>query len=209
MGITKLITVLTPTISKPLAATSVAMRMSICSSLNFFSDSKRCCCVKLPCSSPALMPNNPNKICSLWACFFVWTKTIQWSWKVRHIKLAKIGSRSPSLSSRIRMNSWRKLKATCWLLLTKTFTGLFRETAAKSFTFSLMVAEKSIVCLVFEQELMISFICSAKYSSNIRSASSRIRTLISEYKLFQSYECLYEFSLKCNYGCFSEHILPH
>ena len=39
-----------------------------------------------------------------------------------------------------------------------------------------MVAEKSIVCLVAAVILMISFICSAKTSSNILSASSRMRT---------------------------------
>ena len=44
------------------------------------------------------------------------------------------------------------------------------------FTLSVMVAEKSIVCRVGAVILMISFICSAKTSSSIRSASSRMRT---------------------------------
>ena len=38
------------------------------------------------------------------------------------------------------------------------------------------MAEKSIVCLVDAVSLIISFICSAKTSSSILSASSRIRT---------------------------------
>lgn len=51
-GITKLITVFTPLISNPLAATSVANKISISSFLNFVKFSRRCGCVRLPWSSP-------------------------------------------------------------------------------------------------------------------------------------------------------------
>lgn len=51
-GITKLITVFTPLISNPLAATSVANKISISSFLNFVKFSRRCDCVRLPWSSP-------------------------------------------------------------------------------------------------------------------------------------------------------------
>ena len=45
-----------------------------------------------------------------------------------------------------------------------------------------MVAENSIVCLLLEHNLMISFICSAKNSSNIliRKKQKQIKTLETE-----------------------------
>ena len=44
---------------------------------------------------------------------------------------------------------------------------LFQPNLPIIFTCSDMVAEKSMVCLVWEHNLITSFICSAKYSSNI------------------------------------------
>lgn len=73
-------------------------------------------------------------------------------------------------------NSCLKLNATSVLLSTNILTGLLNETEARSLTASVIVAENNIVCLVGEHILIISFIWSAKFSSNILSASSKTNT---------------------------------
>lgn len=73
-------------------------------------------------------------------------------------------------------NSCLRLKATSVLLSTNILTGLLKETEARSLTASVIVAENNIVCLVRAHILIISFIWSAKFSSNILSASSNTNT---------------------------------
>lgn len=80
---------------------------------------------------------------------------------------AMIASLSPSLLGRIRINSCLSPRATSVFWLTKILTGCFSDTEARSCTASDIVAENSMVCLVWAHWRMISFICSAKYSSNI------------------------------------------
>lgn len=56
-----------------------------------------------------------------------------------------------------------------------TLTGSLRDIIANSLTWLVIVAEKSIVWRVVAHCFIISLICSSKFSSNIRSASSKTR----------------------------------
>lgn len=78
-GSSKLTTVLTYLISRPLAARSVANMYSYLPSLK----SRKACILwvwlKLPCNSHALKPNNPRIMAILWHYFLVLKKTITFS----------------------------------------------------------------------------------------------------------------------------------
>ena len=73
-------------------------------------------------------------MCFQHTCFLVWIKTMQWSINVLETNAAIIASRSPSLSARIRMNSCCRLRFVSVLVLTKIFTGLFRDKDTNSWT---------------------------------------------------------------------------
>ena len=150
--------------------------MSIFSSLKLFRDSSRWACDMFPWSWAVRSPSKPRRMCNRWHCCLVRIKTITWSVKVLVSKDAKIASCLDSWAERILRNSCFKLNATALLLSTKILTGDFNETKASSFTWSLIVAEKSMVCLDGAQLFTISFIWSKKHSSKRRSASSSTRT---------------------------------
>ena len=74
-----------------------------------------------------------------------------------------------------RTNSCLRRGVTSMFWLMNILTGLFKLILTKSSTLSVIVAEKSIVCLVLEHRRITSLSCSAKYSSSMRSASSKIK----------------------------------
>ena len=74
--------------------------------------------------------------------------------------------RADQLTCTVLPENWSPLTL---LLSTNTLTGLLSETVASWLTWSVMVAEKRRVCRVLAHDFTISFICSRKHSSSIRS----------------------------------------
>ena len=135
-----------------------------------------CSCVRSPCSSSHDNPSTPNTTRSWWASFLLRKNTMTPDLKVRVQSATSSADRSASLPARTRTNSCTKPRATLRLGSTNSRTGLFRDILMSSSTESVIVAEKSIVCLETGQALIISPSSSAKPSDSILSASSRTRT---------------------------------
>mmetsp|Transcript_11192 Transcript_11192/g.18789 ORF Transcript_11192/g.18789 Transcript_11192/m.18789 type:complete len:217 (+) Transcript_11192:1332-1982(+) len=203
-GISALITVCTPGMSNPRAATSVATMTSASCRRNFSRAMYLCACVTSPCSSTALMPIRVNRAQKRCAFRFISKNTMTRFPNERSTSDSSIDStvrastaESPGLTGaegkaeeRNLINSWTSLGAKLIedvpappeleLLASapviRTRMGRFKDSFAKSSTLAVIVAENSMVCLAIGQYLTSSVTSSSKPKSSRRSASSSTST---------------------------------
>mmetsp|Transcript_21014 Transcript_21014/g.46681 ORF Transcript_21014/g.46681 Transcript_21014/m.46681 type:complete len:229 (-) Transcript_21014:1174-1860(-) len=168
-GISALITVRTPGMSRPLAATSVATRMSTCSLRNRSRARYRCACDTSPCSSAALTLSSVSSAQNLWAVLFISKNTMVRLPKERQTSASIMASTTSWSTPSVLPEGARTLTNSCTSLgaklippepsspsaqfspVMRTRTGLFRLILTRFSTVLVMVAEKSMVCLATGQ----------------------------------------------------------
>mmetsp|Transcript_33931 Transcript_33931/g.107805 ORF Transcript_33931/g.107805 Transcript_33931/m.107805 type:complete len:248 (-) Transcript_33931:647-1390(-) len=172
-------TVCTPRMSSPRAATSVAIKNFAAPLRKSSRASSRWACERFPWSSAALRPHRPKRILSLWLCSLVREKTMHFSLKVREHSARRIGSLSAPCPPLSRTTSCTMSTGVFPAASALRRTGFFRERLARFLTSSVMVAEKSSVCRLRGHIFTISWSSSLNPISRRRSASSSTSTLSS------------------------------
>ena len=160
--------------SNPLAATSVATKMSRRPSLNFFKIFMRRCCVKSPWIPAALYPLASNPLESSSTRRFVRPKTIVNSGACTSRIRVMISNFS---YSRALTKYWStKSVVSSFALILTTCGSCMNFSPIERIAFGI-VAEKSSVCLSSGTFLIIDSMSSKKPMSSISSASSKTSVL--------------------------------